>query len=90
MGEHADLRHWQRVWIAKVLDRGDARFVTIDKTKPVCLTLLNNDLSMVDRLKSLRNDQVTQQIQAKLDAAEDDLQVRKSTGSTSWTTSIRS
>ena len=40
LGEHADLRCWQRVWIAKVLDRGDARFVTIDKTNPGCITFL--------------------------------------------------
>ena len=77
LGEHADLRYWQRVWIAKVLDRGDARFVTIDKVDPGCRQFLNNDLSMVERLKSLRNEQVTQQIQAKLDAADDDEQVKK-------------
>ena len=72
LGEHADLRYRQRVWIAKVLDRGDARFVTIDKVDLGCRQFLNNDLSMVDRLKSFRNEQVTQQIQAKLDAADDD------------------
>ena len=77
LGEHADLRYWQRVWIAKVLDRGDARFVTIDKVDPGCKQFLNNGLSMVERLKSLRNEQVTQQIQAKLDAADDDEHVKK-------------
>ena len=54
LGEHSDLRYWQRVWIAKVLDREDARFVTIDKTNPACMKFLNNDVSMVDRLKSQR------------------------------------
>ena len=77
LGEHTDLRYWQRVWIAKVLDREDARFVTIDKTNPACLKFLNNDVSMVERLKTLRNDKVAQQIQAKLDAADDDEHVQK-------------
>ena len=77
LGEHTDLRYWQRVWIAKVLDREDARFVTIDKTNPACLKFLNNDVSMVERLKTLRNDKVAQQIQAKRDAADDDEHVQK-------------
>jgi len=77
LGEHTDLRYWQRVWIAKVLDREDARFVTIDKTNPACLKFLNNDVSMVERLKTLRNDKVAQQIQAKRDAADDDEHVHK-------------
>ena len=72
MGEHADLRYWQRVWIAKVLDRDDARFVIIDKTNPGCLKFLNNELSMVERLKKHRNDEVTKQIEAKLEADSQD------------------
>ena len=92
LGEHTDLRYWQRVWIAKVLGRGDAQFVTIDKMDRGCMKLLNNELPMVERLKKLRNDEVAKQIEAKLEAdSQDDYDhFRKKHASTPWTTSSRS
>ena len=71
LGERNATRYWQRVWVAKVLDRGDKRFVVIDEQNPH-VSKFNNNFDMVDRLTRLRNDLVSEKIATKGDAGDDE------------------
>ncbi len=74
------------MWIAKTCQRDDVMLVTIDKSNPGSMKFLNNEWSMVDRLKYLRNELVLQKLKAKEEAEDEEIQPKKlrvdATGST--------
>ena len=72
LGDRNEARYWQRVWLAKVLDRGEKRFVVIDKRNPQVAKFLGHNFDMVDRLTRLRNDLVSEKIAAKGHAGDDE------------------
>ena len=70
LGEHCELKYWQRLWFAKFCDRDGMRFVTIDKLNHTCCKFFNHNFEMVDRITTLRNQKVVQLIKEKADAGE--------------------